>query len=426
MTITIWDAFRPLYFLILNVVTGLANLFIKRDRKIILIGAWYGYRFGGNSRFLFQYLSENKEKYNLSKVIWVTRSQEIYDELISMGYEVYMMTSGKGIYYHFKAGIHIINASASSSSASSKAVKGDILGELSGGAVKVLLQHSIADAKGNRFLEYNNLNIWNKAIVNLYNFLHSIYFFRQFMLCAGGWDSAIFLSGSKANTQRYKMRQVKTAQITYLECGYPEMCECLKYTKREAEVIDMIGSKQRTVLYAPTYRTSPNTGYEHPLNSPELCDFLKENGYLWIDKLHPSAKEFMNAKEYDPEFTLKLETEFDINVIMRDIDILITDYSTVFRKAYYFDKPVIYYLQDYEGYLHKDKSLISGFRDEIVGIQVEDIDELIGGLERCLSKEYFIENREKYEEKKQINFDGKIANYENICDELFKKIEEIT
>lgn len=425
MTITILDAVRPFYYLVLNVFTSLINLFIKRDRSIILMGSWYGYRFGGNSRFLFQYLSEKKEKYNLSKVIWVTRSQEIYDELIDMGYEVYIMTSWKGIYYHLKAGIHAISVNTTSSSATSKNVKGDILGELSGGAIKLHLNHGIAEAKANRFLEYNNLNIWNKAIVNIYNFLHSLYFFRHFMLYPGGWDKMFFLSGSEENTRIQKRRHIKTERTAYIDGGLPEMCDCLKYTRREDEVIKIIQSKEKTILYVPTYRTNPNTGYQHPLNSAKLCDFLRRNGYLWIDKLHPGAQELMNAKEYDPEFTLKLETEFDINVIIRDIDILITDYSTVFYKAIYFDKPIIYYMEDYEGYVHKDKSVVSGYRDGLVGIQVENIDELLFGLEKCFLKEYFMENKEKYEEKKQIYFDGKIVSYESICDDLFQKIEEL-
>ena len=83
-----------------------------RDNSIVLIGAWFGNRFADNSRYLFQYLSENKVALGLTHVIWVTRSSSVCKTIRQMGYECYMMDSEESIAYHKKAGIHIICNSA--------------------------------------------------------------------------------------------------------------------------------------------------------------------------------------------------------------------------------------------------------------------------------------------------------------------------
>ena len=40
----------------------LSSLFWLKDKRIILFGGWFGERFADNTRFLFQYLSDNKKK----------------------------------------------------------------------------------------------------------------------------------------------------------------------------------------------------------------------------------------------------------------------------------------------------------------------------------------------------------------------------
>jgi hypothetical protein len=83
-----------------NVKQEVANILHPRDKAIVLMGAWFGNRFADNSRYLFQYLSENKEKLGLKHVVWVTRSEMLQKELEEMGYEAYMMDSDESLYYH--------------------------------------------------------------------------------------------------------------------------------------------------------------------------------------------------------------------------------------------------------------------------------------------------------------------------------------
>ena len=418
------DFIMPLYYLLMDMICAFLNIFIRRDKSIVLLGAWYGRRFGGNSRYLYQYLSETKEKYGLKKVIWVTRSSDMLQELRNAGYEVYLMHSWQSYYYHLKAGIHCASTNTASSSATNKTVQGDILGMLSMGAVRIYLNHGISSIKGNKFLEYANLSRKDKFVVCLYKWLHSVTFFRHFMLVPGGWDKAIYISLAKENTSRDKARHLETERLIYIETGFPELCKCLKFMPREERIVNEVKAHDKRIVYLPTYRTSDATGYRHPLDNEHFCCYLRNNGYYWIDKLHPGAKDKMNAKNYDRDISIKLDAEFDINLLMRDVDVLVTDYSTVSQKAIYFDVPVIYYLPDHEGYLKEDKSVIGQFADDLAGDVAYNEKELQNKLDECFKDDYMHKWEKRHMEIKERFFDNRISDYENIVQSLLECIRE--
>lgn len=420
---SIGEIFKPITYLFFNMITTTINVFIRRDRSIMLMGAWYGRRFGGNSRFLFQYLSNNKEKYGLKKVIWVTRSKEICEELNDLGYETYLMKSAKSLYYHFKAGIHVVSTNTVSSLATNKKAEGDILGQLSLGAVHIYLNHGITSIKGNRVRDFDKLKGRERLVIGLYRKIHKNYFLRNYVLCPGGWDRVIYLSPGRESSRRDLMRHLETEQMMFWETGFPELCECLCYLRNEREIIEKVKQHSKTILYLPTYRTSDHTGYCHPLNNINLCNFLEANNYYWIDKLHPGAKENMNANYYDPQISLKLHSDFDINVLLREVDVIITDYSSICHTAAYFDRPLIYYWPDHKKYMEKDKSIIKEFENDIVGYVAYQPEELENAINKCFRDDYMLEWKDKYAEVKERFFDGRIADYGEIAQSLFEYIQ---
>ena len=58
-------AFAPL----INLLVFIANLFIRRDKKVLLFGSWMGNRFADNSRFLFQHLAAHRDAYGLKHIV---------------------------------------------------------------------------------------------------------------------------------------------------------------------------------------------------------------------------------------------------------------------------------------------------------------------------------------------------------------------
>lgn len=414
--------FRTMYYFVMNLITVIVTFFIHRDKQYILMGAWFGNRFGGNPRYLFQYLSENKSKYYLKKVIWVTRSKEIYNELLSMGYDVYMMHSFKSIYYHFKSGVHVANIAMCNFSNAKLSLQGDIMGELSLGACKIFLDHGVAISQ-NETWENGSMSMGHRFAWYIFNLLSKNSLLKHFVLVGGGWDRAITIRTSSEIVKSERERGV--AQGTrYLVTGYPEFCEPLKYTQREREVLSILEKKERRILYVPTYRTSDKTGYVHPLNDPVVRDFLRKNNYFWIDKMHPAASAFvyMKAEKYDTDISLNLEPEFDMNIIVNHVDILVSDYSSSVHKAIYYHKPIIHYLMDINGYKKYDAGLNQDFTENLVGVCAYNSTELIEVLKMAFDDEYFEKYNSIYQEKFNYFFGGKKSGYREICQKLFKVI----
>ena len=79
-------------------------LFVKRDKKIIVCSGWCGERFADNSRYIFLYLCQQKERLALKRIIWLTRDEKIKRELRAAGFTVYMKGSLSSVYYHLRAG----------------------------------------------------------------------------------------------------------------------------------------------------------------------------------------------------------------------------------------------------------------------------------------------------------------------------------
>ena len=103
---------------------------IKKDDKVFIFGDFLGKRFGDNSKYLYLYLCKNKEKYLLKKIIWITSTKEIYEELKNNKYEVYYKYSFKSFYYHLKARYHFIDQGET-----------DISGFLSRNSLRINLWH---------------------------------------------------------------------------------------------------------------------------------------------------------------------------------------------------------------------------------------------------------------------------------------------
>lgn len=337
---------------LINLLTDTINVFIKRDKKVILCGAWMGEKFADNSRFLYQHLLINREKYGIKKIIWVTRSIKIYTILNELGYEVYMMHSLKSGYYHFKAGIYII----CNMGFNVKGYKGDTMGHLAGHAIKINTWHGIP-IKAGKSTNDNKKNTSIKSQI-LYKIRTNSLFCSIFT--PGHWDKAFYLSTGSECTRRCSIF-TGVDKNNFIETGYPRDCITQDYLMdKEINIISRIESFEKVLLYVPTFREHSELSY--PLENIEFKQFIERNGYLWIEKSHPAMDLFMGDTG-NAECFLHLESDFDINVIMPKITVLITDYSSVCFDAIAYGKPVLYYAPDYEYYLHEERGFLCDYKE---------------------------------------------------------------
>lgn len=374
------DLIRILYW---NLLTSFTNIFIKRDKTIIIIGAWMGTKFADNPRFLFQYLFDNKHKYGLNRVIWITRNENLCVELNELGYESYLCNSKESNYWHLKAGIHIICNSVTKNEQSGQ--EADIDTRFSRGAKCINLWHGIGGIKKVGEESKKNQIDSRNFFFALKSILKRIDLIKGIVNIFRAWpeEKIYFLTTTKSNTEQVKRFFVTQPQFIYTLP--PRLCKCPRLLDAEENVLKFMKNYNGTILYLPTYRSSytAKSTFNMSILGERLKGVIADYNYLLIQKSHSaSAYETVNSFEGN---ILNLPPDFDINVLMPHITILITDYSSAATDARFLGKPVIFFVPDIDEYKYGDRGLTPEADELMSGPKYVNIEELCSSLPKYLS-----------------------------------------
>ena len=167
-------------------------------------------------------------------------------------------------------------------------------------------------------------------------------------------------------------------------CGFPS--HDVFYTKQEGDLKKVTAQKySKTILWMPTFRQ--NIGHRNDSNKQqvlgvplidsleeyqELNAFLNQTDTLLIIKIHPK-QDLESLKIYDMSNICVLtgidvkKKNIDNYRLMKDVDALISDYSSAAYDFLHADKPIAYDLSDLDSYTR--------------GIVVADPHELMAGHE---------------------------------------------
>ncbi|HFI0578347.1 TPA: CDP-glycerol glycerophosphotransferase family protein, partial [Streptococcus suis] len=391
---------------IINSFVLILNLFIRRDQSIILIGSWMGEKFADNSRFLFQYLHQEKQELLLKRVIWVTRNQNLKDELSEMGYEVYLCGSLKSFYWHLKSGVHIL-CNAIYVLQDGRFLP-DIDTSLSFGAKRIQLWHGIAiKSVGAASNETIKTQISNK-VSNLS--------WLKYFLSRGGWADYLLLSTSDKNREdMYKISRCNPDNIFI--SSYPRTFKCLELLPSEVAVIKKISSFTNKLIYLPTFRSSYEN-YQHPLTNPNVVEFIKKNNILWIEKQH-SASDFSVKNFSQIENVFCLDENFDVNVLYDYVDGVISDYSSAVFDAIYRDIPILMYVPDLEEFKQGDVGLLFDLESYCQSLIVYDLEELVEMISDVIYKRYFRDSRlSDYVKNMELFYENRHSSYKEFWQEI--------
>lgn len=204
--------------------------------------------------------------------------------------------------------------------------------------------------------------------------------------------------------------------------------------------IDVFDKKnKKTILYAPTFRENQNSGgysdgeaisESNFLRVPDfdidaLDRFLEHHDAQLLIKLHP----FEENAFIDVTLTRNIkiirtsalqELGLDINHLLRDVDILITDYSSVYFDYMLLNRPIIFVIPDLDSY----STSRGGFALQPVdwwmpGAHTDNQDGLQKELQKLLcGKDEYLEKREVVNNIINYYKDGKSS------ERVFKKFFE--
>ena len=370
---------------------------LKRDSSVILFGAWMGTKFTDNSRYLFQYLASSNED-NKYKVIWATRSPKVYQQLLSMGYETCLCGSPKALYWHLKAGFHVI----CNSTVQVGNTLPDIDTKFSWGANKIQLWHGVGfKAVGMASNSMKGKNTLRKM---------------PLLFSEGGWNNCIVLCTSEYDVWINKTCMDRDDNNFIVSC-YPRNCKCIRYTDEEKRILEKVHTYKTSVLYLPTFR-SEYKNYIHPLMDPKFVRYLTKNNILWIEKPH-SASNFDYGRLELTENICLLEPEFDINILYDEASLLISDYSSSVLDGIYKRMPTIMYIPDVEEFKNADVGFlmdIESYFKEIIAYELTECADLI---ENVINNTFLTESRNKLYDK-AINefYDSIPSSYARVWNDI--------
>ncbi|KYD09563.1 glycosyltransferase [Heyndrickxia sporothermodurans] len=172
------------------------------------------------------------------------------------------------------------------------------------------------------------------------------------------------------------------------DIGYPRIDSMLTADKNKIKKRLSIPSDKKVILYAPTWRGKVNeeTDTSEKLLA-ELTELKKKlsDEYIVLLKTHYFAYKFFEnsgmAEICIPEW-------MDTNELLSIVDLLITDYSSIFFDFLPTNKPIIFYADDYEFY-EKERGFYLNIH-ELPGPLCASMDEVIERISRLsdMNEEY--------------------------------------
>lgn len=314
---------------------------VKKDENIWVLGEWHGQRYSDNSRYLYTYISK---KHPEITAVWLTKNKTIFDGLQSKSDKVFLANSFWGYYYALKAKIHIITHDA-----------GDTNPYLSGGSILVSLTHGTplkklgVDAQSKRMGAFTPI-------------------FDRFISphLPSKRNAEIIFCANEIAATRFSSSSPNTPEV--LAFGYPRW-DGLTNNKTHPILQDNLKKFRTVISYMPTLRFNNLVQYD-PFSLEGLDQFIKfleANNILLIIRPHPVMQFKCESVVSDNVIFLRSETIPDVFDILKETDILITDYSSVMYDYAILNKPIILLSPDVEDYINKDVGMYGNYYEDALG-----------------------------------------------------------
>jgi CDP-glycerol glycerophosphotransferase (TagB/SpsB family) len=332
-----------------------------RDKKIWIFTGWHKNQeretFGDNSKYLFLHIANTHKDI---RAIWIASDEKMAGILRENGYTSYSVDSVRGIYYSLRAGYTFIDAIFNLRN-----------WRLSGTTKVIQIWHG--DGIKSLSLGRNNIS------KHLNKFLYAPNLYAKYHL---------FISSSHYLAEKFICPSFDIAKEKVLITGHPRFDVFFNdIPGAEIDIHDQLKNDlaeislrkpKKIILYAPTFRRG--NAADSPIQQLDLIqldEFLrKEDFYLFIS-LHPkfSTTEWV-PKNHTLERIRFSNPDLDKYPLLPKFDMLITDYSSICLEFLLMNKPVIFYIYDFEEY-KRDPGIQNDIWDSIPGVRVKEFDSLL-------------------------------------------------
>ena len=379
---------------IFSVSSLYTNVFARRDNLWVFTDNLSDRPFKQNSKYLYLYLANNQD--NNINPIWVTENDNVYTELVEYGYPVSNMKS-----------ITARICTLQSDCIFTDSYIGAHLWPYTGGATKIQMGHGIPLKADRDYNDLSKLDSLEKSDYMLYSSKECESHFKQ-------WDS-------NSENPLPEVQSVRSG--TAIHAGYPrtdvffrningaKMGESMDALKQVYSFTD----QGNVIGYFPTFRDK-EFEFSDAFNVDQLQIFLNRHD----QKLVISPHKLLNIGEdvLETERIHIAKPELDSHLFLDRIDILITDYSSIYFDYLLLDRPVVFYTPDYSTY-QEIRGVHPNYENVIAGPRVDDFDGLLDQLESIVNGvDEYANRREEIRDQFFEHADG------NACERIVKELSD--
>ena len=351
----------------------------KRDSNLWLFGSMNNKTDSDNCFVFFKYLHDNhKDK----KIVWVTRFKVVYDKLLALGYNVMMANSREGKKACLKAGVAFISQGAAETNK-----------KYINGIKQVFLWHGMpmkiigCDAEKH---ENARISRTERALRRLEKFSLPYLFNNKptLFISTSDFFAPIFASAFKINEKNV------------IPLGQPRN-DVFFFNKSESIVnqLNIRFNNPLKIFFMPTFRDNLTASGKQfnpfdnfNFSAQKFNSFLEKNNVVCIYKGHNHEGIVNIFNQLGERFVIVSPQNCeDPYTLLKDIDILMTDYSSVYFDFLLLKKPVILATFDYDDYLKESRPFYFDYKKEIDGVKVNDWNEFMDVVE---NQRYYIPSEE--------------------------------
>ncbi len=360
-----------------RLLTRVINLFLRCDKNLILFHNSNLLGYNDNAKYLFEYLSLNSDY----KCIWVTKNIHLHNYLISNSFNSVYHPSIQSIFYYLRCSVCV----------SGETLPPDGFGFLNNNAYKISLSHgygprSTNSADGKMFK--SNLDVV-KAL-NKFNLMGFSSNYTQMLI---GRSLYLMPSYKTYKTGMPRCDQLLDNENVLLSWNEKNICK---------SIFDNVTTNSKIYLYAPTWRNNGETNFPLLANYEnqiyELNKVLKENNSFLIISAHPLSPFDIDLSKCDSIKLFKDNFRFDISNLLKEVDCLISDYSSIITDFTLLDRDILFYMPDYDYYFNY--GLNEDFINNLPGLEINSLNDFLA-----------IINGYKYERNSLVNYN--FLNYKN-------------
>ncbi|MFC1797250.1 CDP-glycerol glycerophosphotransferase family protein [Pseudomonadota bacterium] len=374
-----------LFGLFLNTLLFFLSYIVPKRPGTVLLGGGLGNRFSGNPKYFYLHLCCESERSSkpFGSFAWITKNRRIYEQMLIQKRPALFAWSFKGFWAILRTEQLVIE------SGNAPGIGGhDIAYErLFPGRFNIFqtwhgtpLKHICLDVFRDR-----QLNRWYEK-----------FYFWLYRRELSSLSSVLALSDIAK--QRF-LTGFDNQNIAIL--GYPKN-DIFYGDPGKWKVNYRWHSFSKVLLYAPTFRDHP--GAVKPFSGmffETLNDELKSRNWCLLIKKHQFDHTMDFPGELSNIFDISEDTD-DVQEVLVQSDVLISDYSSIFIDYLLRKKPVIFYIYDLESYLDKSRQMYCEFLEEVPGPFARNEKELLDLL--LNAGEWFKEHRYQDEFNNALGF----------------------